>query len=65
MANNDPNGKGAELPHGAYSKIARRMRPQVTAQHVREVALGKRRSGRVEAAIARYVASLKDAALAG
>lgn len=62
MANDSADGKGVDLPHGAYSRIARRMRPQVTAQHVREVALGNRRSERVEAAIARYVASLKQTA---
>ena len=43
-----------ELPHGAYTRIANRLRPRVTAQHVREVALGYRRSARVERAIRTY-----------
>lgn len=51
-----------DLPHGSYSRIARRMRPQVSPQHVREVALGRRRSDRVERAIARYVEALKQSA---
>jgi hypothetical protein len=47
-----------DLPHGAYSRIARRLRPKVTPQHVREVALGKRQSARVERAIQTYLKSL-------
>ena len=53
--------KEGSLPRGAYSVIARRMRPQVTPQHVRMVAIGERTSERVEAAIARYVAAQKAA----
>ena len=63
MAKADENGKGDELPRGAYSRIARRLRPKVSPQHVRAVALGERKSPRVEAAIARYIASLNDTAL--
>jgi hypothetical protein len=62
MANAGENGKGGELPRGAYTKIARRLRPKVSPQHVRAVAIGERKSPRVEAAIARYVASLRDTA---
>lgn len=58
MANEDTKGKGVELPHGAYSKIARRMRPKVSHTHVRLVALGLRKSPRVERAIERFRASL-------
>lgn len=47
-----------ELPHGAYSRIARRLRPKVTPQHVREVALGNRQSARVSRAIQTYLHSL-------
>lgn len=60
MANADENGKGWELPRGAYTKIARRLRPTVSVTHVRLVALGERKSPRVERAIERYVASLDD-----
>lgn len=64
MANTDGNVKGDKLPYGAYSKIARRLRPQVTPHHVRLVDLGKRTSPRVSRAIARYRESLQhDAAL--
>lgn len=42
------------LPYGAWSKIARRLRPKVTPQHVREVALGRRKSERVARAIENY-----------
>lgn len=48
-----------DLPHGAYAQIARRLRPPVTLQHVREVALGRRQSKRVAAAIRNYVARLE------
>lgn len=58
MANDDSGGKGGELPRGAYSRIARRLRPKVSPQHVRMVALGERKSPRVEAAIERYRASM-------
>ena len=54
--------RGKELPHGAFSQIARRVRPQVTANHVREVFLGRRPSKRIEAAIARYVEKLENVA---
>lgn len=46
------------LPRGAYSKIARRMRPTVTPQAVRSVALGLSKSARISAAIERFVAEL-------
>lgn len=58
MATEETNRKGVELPHGAYSKIARRLRPKVTPQHVRLVAKGERKSPRVERAIERFLASL-------
>lgn len=47
--------KELRLPRGAYSKIARRVRPVVTPQHVRAVALGLVKSARISAAIERYV----------
>lgn len=54
--------KGAEgkatLPRGAYSKIARRMRPQVSPQAVRSVALGLSKSARISAAIDRFLAEM-------
>lgn len=62
MANADENGKGRELPRGAYTKIARRLRPKVSVTHVRLVALGERKSPRVERAIERYLASLESEA---
>lgn len=43
-----------DLPRGAYTKIAKRVRPQVTPQHVRAVALGMRMSPRISAAIERF-----------
>jgi hypothetical protein len=50
------------LPRGAYSKIARRMRPKVSPQMVRLVALGLAKSARVSAAIERYVERMGSAA---
>jgi hypothetical protein len=50
------------LPRGAYSRIARRLRPKVTPQHVRAVALGERESKRVMRAIERFRESLTRAA---
>ena len=47
------------LPRGAYSRIARRLRPKVSPQHVRRVALGERESKRVSAAIERFRESLE------
>lgn len=47
--------KGLELPRGAYSRIARRMRPTVSPQAVRQVWLGKSKSARISAAITRYL----------
>lgn len=47
-----------DLPHGALTRIARRLRPPVSVQHVREVYLGRRSSRRVEKAIAAYTRSL-------
>lgn len=55
------SGGRAGLPHGAFSQIARRVRPKVTPNHVREVYLGRRPSRRIEAAIERYRASLEAA----
>ena len=63
MTHTSGDRKEITLPRGAYSVIARRMRPKVSPQHVRRVALGERRSERVEAAIARYVDSMKHTAL--
>lgn len=54
--------KVAPLPRGAYSRIARRLRPKVTPQHVRQVALGNRESKRVMRAIERFRESLGSAA---
>lgn len=45
-----------DLPYGAYAAIARRLRPKVSLTHVRLVALGERRSPRVESAIRNYLA---------
>lgn len=47
------------LPHGAYAQIARRLRPQVSVEHVRQVYLGKRQSPRVQRAIDNYIARLE------
>lgn len=54
IAHTDAAGKDLRLPRGAYSKIARRMRPTVTPQAVRMVHLGKSTSARIEAAIERF-----------
>lgn len=60
MATATENGKGViELPRGAAVRIARRLRPKVTAQHVRMVAKRERVSPRVERAIERYLASMQ------
>ena len=61
MTHESGDRKEIALPRGAYSQIARRMRPTVSPQHVRRVAIGERKSERVEAAIARYVAAQKAA----
>ena len=61
MTHESGDRKEIALPRGAYSQIARRMRPKVSPQHVRRVAIGERKSERVEAAIARYVAAQKAA----
>jgi len=61
MTHESGDRKEIALPRGAYSQIARRMRPKVSPQHVRRVAIGERTSERVEAAIARYVAAQKAA----
>lgn len=55
-------GSKADLPYGAYSRIARRVRPQVTAQHVREVWKGARKSARIERAIARFIEKERESA---
>jgi hypothetical protein len=62
MADTTQESKVAPLPRGAYSRIARRLRPKVTPQHVRQVALGNRESKRVSAAIERFRESLVSAA---
>jgi hypothetical protein len=62
MGEDRKSANATELPRGAYSRIARRLRPKVTPQHVREVALGNRRSPRVERAIQTYLAGLQRAA---
>ena len=62
MATDDSKAtESPRLPRGAYSKIARRMRPQVTPQFVRMVHLRQAKSARVSAAIERFRASLVDA----
>ena len=61
MADNEKQRKAKALPRGAYSRIARRLRPKVTPQFVRRVALGERESKRVSAAIERYRDSLNAA----
>lgn len=61
MAATSPEYKKG-LPHGAFTRIAKSVRPQVTVQHVREVWLGRRPSKRIEAAIQRYVEKLEGAA---
>lgn len=53
--------RGMALPHGAYSTIARRLRPKVTPNHVREVWLGNRTSPRVERAIQTYLRAMQEA----
>ena len=62
MADDNTPRKRGPLPRGAYSRIARRLRPKVTPQFVRRVALGERESKRVSAAIARFRESLESAA---
>lgn len=46
--------KDERLPRGAYSRIARRMRPTVSPQAVRAVHLGIKKSARISAAIVRF-----------
>ncbi len=53
------DSKVGPLPRGAYSRIARRLRPNVSPQVVRRVALGERKSKRIAAAIERFRASLE------
>lgn len=64
MAETITEFKGAPLPRGAYTRIARRLRPKVSPQHVRKVALGERESRRVSAAIERYRESLNESTAA-
>lgn len=64
MDETPPDYKGAPLPRGAYSRIARRLRPKVSPQHVRKVALGERESKRVAAAIERFRESLNQSSAA-
>jgi hypothetical protein len=56
------DSKVGPLPWGAYSRIARRLRPQVSPQIVRRVALGERKSKRIDAAIQRFRESLERSA---
>lgn len=60
MAQHGDGGKRDGLPHGAFAKIARRLRPKVSTQHVREVWLGNRKSARVASAIARFQQRLQE-----
>jgi hypothetical protein len=53
------NRKAILLPRGAYSRIARRLRPKVSPQHVRKVALGERKSARVMKSILKFAESLE------
>lgn len=54
MATTGPRRKQQSLyPRGTYARVAREL--QVTAQHVRLVALGNVTSARVSAALARVV----------
>lgn len=62
MAQTPTDRKEQPLPRGAYSRIARRLRPKVTPQMVRMVALGEAKSKRVSAAIERFRESLNSAA---
>jgi hypothetical protein len=57
-----PTRKEVTLPRGAYTKIAKRLRPKVTPQHVRLVAIGERTSVRVSAAIERFLEAERSAA---
>lgn len=54
----EDSGSRPELPHGAYSQIARRLRPKVSGQAVRLVYLGNSVSARITAAIDTYRRSL-------
>lgn len=60
-----PNREFTDLPHGAFTKIARRMRPKVSVQHVREVFVGNRTSPRVERAIEQFIKRYVDVAEVG
>lgn len=62
MAPDDQPRKGIPLPWGSYAKIARRLRPKVTPQHVRLVARGERESARVMRAILRFAEKMDTAA---
>lgn len=62
--NNAPNVSGRKdlpLPRGAYSRIARRVRPTVTPEAVRSVYLGRSKSARISAAIERFKKELEQA----
>lgn len=54
MATTPANSKDLGLPRGAYSQIARLMRPKVTPTAVRLVHLGQSKSARISAAIERF-----------
>ena len=49
-------------PHGTFARVARRLRPKVTPQHVRLVALGRATSARVERALERERERLESVA---
>jgi hypothetical protein len=49
-----------ELPRGSYSRVARRLRPKVSPQFVREVALGNKTSARVRRAVLNFAAELHE-----
>lgn len=59
VANKGLERKELRLPRGAYSRIARRVRPVVSPQMVRAVYLGRATSARIARAIARYVEQLE------
>lgn len=50
----DAEERKARLPRGAYTQIARRLRPKVSPQHVAGVDAGEKQSRRVAAALARF-----------
>lgn len=58
----DDDGKDRpRLPWGAYSAIARRLRPAVSPQSVKDVYLGRTTSARISRAIDNYIARMQRA----